>query len=273
MKKRWLRIAALLSLLLVAVGMAGCARSKASNSWPRIERTKKVVIGLDDSFVPMGFRAKSGQLEGFDIDLAKAVFKLYGVKVDFQPIDWSMKETELKNQTIDLIWNGYSVTPERKRTVRFSDDYLVNHQLLVTKAKKNIRSFKDMKGKNLGVQTGSSGASALDASPKLLKQYIAKQDPVLYDTFNEAFLDLNAGRIQGIFMDEVYARYYVAHQQDPKSYRILENDKFDSENFAVGMRKSDTQLDAKINAGFKKLEQNGKMAQLKKKWFGTDVKN
>jgi ABC-type amino acid transport substrate-binding protein len=71
----------------------------------------KVIVGLDDSFVPMGFRERDGKLVGYDIDLAKAVFKQYGIKVDFQTIDWSMKETELKNGTIDLIWNGYSMTP------------------------------------------------------------------------------------------------------------------------------------------------------------------
>lgn len=262
--KKW-RIVAL--TLVVLAGLAGCARTKAANSWPRIEQDKTVVVGLDDSFVPMGFRAKSGKLEGFDIDLARAVFKLYGVKVSFQPIEWSMKETELKNQTIDLIWNGYSVTPERAKQVRFSADYLVNHQILVTKRQDNITTLAKMQGKQLGVQTGSSGAAALDAKPKLLKQYIAKQTPVLYDTFTDAFLDLNAGRIQGIFMDEVYARYYIAHQKDPNSYRILTGN-FDSENFAVGMRKSDTKLQAKINAGFKTLEQNGTMAKLKQKWFG-----
>ncbi len=71
---------------------------------------------MDDTFVPMGFREKNGSLEGFDIDLARAVFKRYGIKADFQTIDWSMKETELRNQTIDLIWNGYTVTPQRKKT-------------------------------------------------------------------------------------------------------------------------------------------------------------
>lgn len=269
--KRWLKFLLVAAVAVIAVGASGCARRTASNSWPRIKQDKKVVIGLDDSFVPMGFREKNGQLKGFDIDLAKAVFKLYGIKCDFQPIEWSMKETELKNQTIDLIWNGYSATPERAKKVAFSDDYLVNHQLLVTKTKYNVNSYADMKGKSLGVQTGSSGAAALDANPKALKQYIKGQDPVLYDTFTNAFLDLNAGRIQGIFMDEVYARYYVAHQPDPSSYKILPSKGFDSEAFAVGMRKSDTELQSKINQGFKTLEKDGTMAKLKQKWFGTDA--
>ncbi|WP_125703088.1 amino acid ABC transporter substrate-binding protein [Lacticaseibacillus daqingensis] len=269
MKKRLLALA---TLLLTLIAVAGCARTKAADSWARIEKDKTVVIGLDDTFVPMGFRNKDGSLSGYDIDLAKAVFKLYGIKPDFQTIEWSMKETELKNQTIDLIWNGYSVTPERQKQVAFSADYLINHQILVTKTSEGVKKMADMAGKTLGVQTGSSGAAALDGSPKLLKQYIKNQEPVLYDTFTDAFLDLNAGRIQGIFMDEVYARYYIAHQQDPTAYQVLSGT-FDSEDFAVGMRKSDTPLQAKINAGFKTLEANGTLAKLNKKWFGKATVN
>ncbi len=80
----------------------------------------------------MGFRQKSGKLVGYDVDLARAVFKLYGIKVSFQSIDWSMNATELNNGTIDLIWNGYSKTPQREKKVAFSDTYLQNDQTLVS---------------------------------------------------------------------------------------------------------------------------------------------
>ena len=260
--KRRMIMAVMVFLTMAGIVISGCARETVDNSWPRIERTKKVVIGLDDTFVPMGFRQKNGQLAGYDIDLAKAVFKRYGIKADFQTIDWSMKETELKNQTIDLIWNGYSVTPERKAKVAFSNDYLINHQILVTKTKSQINTLKDMKGK-----TGSSGAFDLDAQPKLLKNMIANKTPILYDTFNDAFIDLDAGRIQGILMDEVYARYYIDHKPDPASYHII-GDSFPPEEFAVGMRKSDHVLREKINAGLKALKADGTIAKLQKKWFG-----
>lgn len=264
MKKRMI---ALLVLVLAVVSAAGCARTVVKNSWPRIQQTKKVVIGLDDSFVPMGFRQKDGTLSGYDIDLAKAVFKLYGITPSFQTIDWSMKETELRNQTIDLIWNGYTVTPERAKQVGFSKAYLLNHQVLVTKANANIKSFADMKGKTLGVQTSSSGAADLDGEPKKLKNLIAKQTPVLYDTFDDAFLDLNAGRIQGILIDQVYADYYVKHQSDPSAYRVVAGD-FPPEDFAVGLRKTDTTLQAKINDGLKVLAKNGTLEKINEKWFG-----
>ena len=105
-------ITCLLAFLIVGATLAGTnvrKRANGQDNWKKIEKKKKVVIGLDDSFVPMGFREKDGSLVGFDVDLAREVFKRYGIDVDFQTIDWSMKETELRNGTIDLIWNGYTV--------------------------------------------------------------------------------------------------------------------------------------------------------------------
>ncbi|WP_127848877.1 amino acid ABC transporter substrate-binding protein [Lacticaseibacillus hulanensis] len=267
--RRFTKMLMALALSVIAVtSLAACARTTTKDSWPRIKQDKKVVVGLDDSFVPMGFRAKSGAVVGYDIDLARAVFKEYGVKVSFQPIDWSMKETELRNQTIDLIWNGYSVTPDREKVVRFSQPYLKNHQILVTKSKDNIKSFADMKGKTVGAQTGSSGAADIDAQPAKLKNLVKGKEPVLYDTFNDAFIDLNANRIQGIVIDEVYGRYYVAHQKNPGAYRITDGN-FPAESFAIGMRKSDKVLASKINAALDDLKANGELAKIQKKWFGS----
>lgn len=111
MKAKLLLLISILLLLLT-----GCSRqSQTQDHWSEIKQGKRVVVGLDDSFVPMGFTKKDGQLTGYDVDLAKAVFALYDIKVDFQTIDWSMNVTELRNGTIDLIWNGFSITPEREK--------------------------------------------------------------------------------------------------------------------------------------------------------------
>ena len=137
--KYWLVHLALITPVFIHSGRERVThRADTQDTWNRIERRKRVIIGLDDSFVPMGFRQKNGKLVGYDVDLARAVFKQYGIKADFQPIDWSMKETELKNGTIDLLWNGYSINPSRRKKVAFSRQYQKNEQILVTKKASNI---------------------------------------------------------------------------------------------------------------------------------------
>lgn len=128
MKKRLMGILCLTGMVL----LGGCgsnndeSTSNSSDSWETIQEAGSITVGLDDTFVPMGFRDESGEIVGFDVDLAKAVFEEYDVEVEFQPIDWSLKETELGNGTIDLIWNGYSVTDARKEKVLFTDTYMKN---------------------------------------------------------------------------------------------------------------------------------------------------
>lgn len=261
-----------MAAVLTLVSLAACGKKEASgdDSWKTIEKDQKVTIGLDDTFVPMGFKDEDGKIVGFDVDLAKAVFDQYDVKADFQPIDWSMKENELENGTIDLIWNGYTVTESRKKKVLFSNPYAQNEQVLVTKKDSGITSAEAMKGKILGAQEGSSGYEAFGNEPKMLKDIVKDNDATLYASFNEAMIDLENGRINGLLIDKVYADYYLKQANKLDKYTISSVG-FKNENFAVGARKGDKELVQKINSAFKELQENGKYAEISQKWFGEEL--
>ena len=240
------------------------------DQWQTYTKEKKIKIGFDATFVPMGYEEKDGSYVGFDIDLATAVFKLYGIDVEWQAIDWDMKETELKNGTIDLIWNGYSVTDERKQSADFTVPYMVNEQVLVTKKSSGIDSVAGMAGKTLGAQAGSSGYDAFNASPKILKDIVANQKAVQYSTFTQALIDLDSGRIDGLLIDRVYANYYLEKSGVLDQYNVMPAG-YEGESFAVGARKADKTLIKKINQGFRTLYKNGEFQKISDKWFGEDV--
>ncbi|KAA8325988.1 amino acid ABC transporter substrate-binding protein [Leuconostoc carnosum] len=258
----------------VAIGLNENSKKTSQNNqttsqvdeWNRIKKTKQITIDLDDTFVPMGFRDKNGKLIGFDVDLANAVFKTMGITVKWQPIDWSMKETELNTGNIDAIWNGYTKTAAREKQVAFSETYHNATQVLVTLKKNNINHFTDMKDKVLGDQTASSGDEGFSKYPKVLKQYVKDQKVVGYDTFDKAFNDLNAGRIDGLLIDEDYARYYVAHQPNPKNYTITVGD-FPVDQTGVGFRKSDNGLRRAVNKTLAAFKADGRMNEIEDKWF------
>ncbi|GMA07233.1 glutamine ABC transporter substrate-binding protein [Tetragenococcus halophilus subsp. flandriensis] len=254
------------ALMLISIFLLSACSSGEYND----AKDADVVIGLDDTFVPMGFRDDEGNLTGFDIDLAKAVFALNDTTVAFQTIDWSMKETELNNGTIDLIWNGYSQTPEREEKVAFSEPYMSNSQLLVTSKDSGIDSVEEMDGKILGAQEGSSGYNSFTQNPEVLKDRVDSEEATLYDSFNEAFIDLENSRIDGLLIDRVYAEYYLKQNEQTDDFNLVETP-YEDENFAVGIRKDDDELLEEINDGFNELQENGEFAEISEKWFGEDV--
>ena len=261
----------LIITVLIATGCASGGKEKPrKDNWNDFQTYKKVVIGFDNTFVPMGFQDKSGKNIGFDIDLANAVFEKYGIKVEWQAINWDSKETELKNGNIDLIWNGYSKTEERESVVQFTKQYMVNEQVIVVKKSKNIKSISQLKDKVLGAQNGSSGYDTFNEKPEVLKNIVKNNDATQYESFNEALIDLENDRIDALLIDRVYANYYLKQQNKLDDYSIL-NAGYESEAFAVGARKADITLVNKINEAFYELYKTGKFQEISNKWFGEDV--
>ncbi|MCM2137857.1 amino acid ABC transporter substrate-binding protein [Vagococcus fluvialis] len=268
--KRLLKIGGtVLGLSLILAGCGNADEKTKTSKWDDIKEKNELVIGIDDTFVPMGFRDEKDNIVGFDIDLAKEVTKELGIKAKFQPIDWTLKETELDNGTIDVIWNGYTVTDARKEKVDFTMNYLSNEQVLVSLSDSGIKTFKDMKDKVIGAQEGSSGADSFEDNPELLKDFVKDQEAILYPTFTEAFLDLEAKRIDGLLIDKVFAEYYISQQKDSKKFAIAPSE-FENENFAIGVKKGETELVKQLNDALQKAYKDGSSIKVSEKWFGEN---
>ena len=267
-KKIALVLVSLLTLFLTACTQK--ASDPKQDNWDKYQEQGSITIGFDNTFVPMGFEEMNGQYTGFDIDLAEAVSEKLGFKVQFQPIDWDMKETELQNGTIDAIWNGYSATDERREKVAFSIPYMENQQVLVAKKSQQIHSVEEMKDKTLGAQAGSSGYLDFEAQPDLLKNRVKDQKANQYQSFNEALIDLKNDRIDALLIDRVYANYYLQSEGILNDYNVFSAG-FESESFAVGVRAADKRLLTALNQSFIELYQEGKFQEISQKWFGEDV--
>ena len=131
----------LASELLVNATTANPNANATDNSWNEIVAAKKVIIGYTE-FAPIAYKNDAGALIGFDIDLAKAVFAYLdpNVEVEFVVIEWNQKETLLENGTIDLVWNGMTITDERVANMAMSVPYLANKQVAVV-AKKDASKY------------------------------------------------------------------------------------------------------------------------------------
>lgn len=263
---KWLGNTLILILLVLVVAGAWYKGTHRTDTWNKVHQQKTVTIGIDDTFVPMGFRDKKGKLIGYDVEMAKAAFEKMGLKPKFQVIDWSMKETELNTGHIDAIWNGYTMTPERAKHAAFTKPYHEDNQVLLTKANSGINTPQDMHGKQLGVQSGSVGFDDFNQDPKVLKQYLGTK-PVQYDTFDKAINDVKVGRINAVLIDGDYAKYYLAHNHSNEPMKLVKTN-FPPDYDAVGLRKQDKTLREKLNKAIENLHRDGTEARLSKKYFG-----
>ena len=275
MKKKLFTLTALMMLLLV--GCSGgakpandAANDAANNSGnakqeavAELDKSKTYVMGMDDTFAPMGFRDEKGNIVGFDVDLAKKAAEEMGIKIECQPIDWTVKESELESGNVDLLWNGFSITPERQKKVLFSDPYMDNRQIIITLKDSPINSKADLAGKRVTVQGESSALEAVMKDDAFVKALA--EPPVEYATNNECFKDIEAKRCDAIVVDEVLARYYMK-QNGEENYKVLE-DNFGEEQFAVGMRKDDVALQEALNKALKMLKDNGTYDEIYSKYF------
>ena len=238
---------------------------KAANAVEALKERGTFVLGLDDSFPPLGFRDDDNEIVGYDIDLAKEVAKRLGVSFKAQPIDWDAKEMELETGKIDCIWNGFTITEDRKAALSMTFAYLDNEQVLVVRNDSGITSLEDMKGKTIGIQSGSSAQEAVDDNPDFknsLGDIIAFKDNIT------ALNDLKIGGVDAVVMDSVVANYSIAQTGEP--FEVIKNS-LANEEYGVGFRKKEPELRDEVEKILKEMAADGTVAKISTKWFGKDI--
>ena len=243
----------------------GKTETGGDNSLKSIMDKKKLIMGLDDSFPPMGYRNEKNEIVGYDVDLAKEAAKRMGIELVLQPIDWNAKEQELNTGEIDCIWNGFTITDERKKNLLFTPPYLKNAQVIVVKDNSPINTLKDLAGKTAGTQAGSASVEALDDAPEFRD---SMKSVVEYKDFLTALMDLDVGGIDAVVIDLVVANDNI--NRSGKAFRILK-ETLGEEEFGVGFRKNDKALMDKVWETLMEMARDGTVARIATQWLGADI--
>jgi polar amino acid transport system substrate-binding protein len=187
------------------------------------------------------------------------------VELVLQPIDWNAKEQELNTGQIDCIWNGFTITGERKRNMRCSPPYLKNAQVIVVKSGSSLQGIKDLAGKTAGTQAGSASIEAIDNTPGFRASL---NEVVEYKDFLTALMDLDVGGIDAVVIDLVVANDNI--NRSGKPFRIL-GDRLEEEEFGIGFRKNDQALADKVWATLLEMAKDGTVAAITARWMGADI--
>ena len=239
-----------LAVLMLVGCMVGCGKE-----------AQTIVVGYT-IYAPMNYLDESGELIGFDTDLAKAVFENLGYEVVFKEINWDNKYTDLNSNAIDCVWNGFTCNTAdddgvaRADKVDFSYNSMENRQVIVTKKDAGIAAAADLNGKIGSAEAGSAGETYAKGFEGVVYKGAVKQ--------TDSLMEVNAGTADFAVLDAQLAKSYCG-KGDYANLQIVDALSSDVEYYAIGFKKG-SELTANVNAQLDALAKDGTIATLAKKY-------
>ncbi|MDJ1256421.1 MAG: ABC transporter substrate-binding protein [Candidatus Midichloria mitochondrii] len=217
-----------------------------------------ITVGLSPDYPPFEFQ-QDNTVVGFDVDLANRIAEKMNKKLVIKDMPLYSLVASLQSKNIDLIISGISPTEERQNLVAFSDIYHKSEMALLFDAKRNlIKDTKDLKGKVVGAQTGSTMETYLDDQKEFPDITVLSQDSNI-----QLIEHLKIGRIDAILLDFDQA---IAFNRVSQDFAYLPIDTGNTYGFAIAMQKKDEALKKEINDILSQLKQDGTIDELKNKW-------
>jgi glutamine transport system substrate-binding protein len=255
---------------LLALWIAGCSSSDTtttSSSETTTSETGKATIqtikegelqvGSDIAFPPFE-NMEGDKAVGFDVDLLREIGKRLDLEVTFTNNKFDGLIPSLNSKKFDVVVSAMTITDDRKKEVLFSDPYIDSNQSLAAKSDSDIKDVMNLKGKIVGVQTGTTGEGWTK------KNVVSAKEIKSYDTALDAFTALQAGQIDAVINDLPVSAYIV---KDKPELKIVQEIKTD-EKYGIAMRLDDTKLADAVNKTLADMKADGGYDKIYSNWFG-----
>ena len=253
----------LLAVGAVAFSLAAGGVAHAEDLLDTVKARGALIVGVEGTYPPFNYiDTKTGQLEGFDIDVANLIADRLGVKAQFVKTEWSAILAGLSSGKFDAIVNQVGITPERQKAFDFSVPYVASSPQLILRKNddSDYKSFADLKGKKLGVSQGSNYEALAKAQEGV--------DVKSYPGAPEYLSDLVSRRVDAALNDQLMTAYLVKTSNIPiKGGAIVGEPKFNG----IPFRKGNPEFEKALNKALEDSFADGEFARISEKWFGIDV--
>ena len=271
MKKKLLLMLSLACVAcLTAVLMAGCSSNEESSSEEDTSaQIDTLIVGFDNSYPPYGFMDENNEPTGFDLDLATEVANRNGWDIQLEAIDWDAKDALLNQDSINCIWNGFTMEG-REDDYTFSEPYMLNEQVVVVKSDSGISSFDDLADKTVVTQVDSAALDVLEGDQAELAGTFAELQTLA--DYNSAFMQLESGMVDAVACDLSIAQYQMSANEG--TYTMLE-EPLSSEHYAVGFKKGNEALAQQVTDTLREMYEDGTVEELINKYadYGMSIDN
>ncbi|KPA91421.1 amino acid ABC transporter substrate-binding protein, PAAT family [Pseudomonas asplenii] len=271
-----MRFPSLLGAGLLA--LAAASQAVAGVTLDRVESRKELVNVLMESYPPFSFLNEQNQLDGFDVDVAKAVAQKLGVKLRLETPSWDVIAAGRWSGRYDLCICSMTPSKARAEVFDFPVEYYASPAVIVVNAQDDrIHSAKDLDGRKVGLTSASSYESYLNKNLVIEGAEDQKIDYPFdfvqiapYDTDNVAFQDLGLGA--GVRLDAILTNLVTAQPRlnQDKRFKLAGAPLYEEPN-SVAIEKGDPEWEAKVRQVFAELKSDGTLARLSQKWIGADI--
>ena len=225
----------------------------------------KLIVGVDTDFAPLSSFSPKGDIIGYDVDVLTAVADYLDIDVEFVDIDWDDRFEILNSGRVDCLASGLLFDEASEKMCEVTGPYIRNALVAVVLKIKQYRVFNDLKGKILGVRTGSKAMEFVNKTPSFQRLFGSiKMCRTRYDGIR----DLKIGAVDAFITDLLIVPQLI--KGEAGIYTIL-REGLSSDICVFGFKKGRLSLKNAVNAALAELEENGTIGKISKKWFNTNV--
>ncbi|SFI64907.1 transporter substrate-binding domain-containing protein [Thermoflavimicrobium dichotomicum] len=276
------------TFVAVALVLTSCTIKVDFGGQESAAEGKKLTVVTDAQFPPFEKLGTDGKIIGFDAELLEAVAKAAGVDVELKHVGWDQMFKEVDAGKADAAIAAISITQDRLAKYEFTDSYFVSKQLILVPVGSNVKTLEDLRGKDIGVLAGSTGATTV--KKEFGEKYSKLEE---YDDIPSAVKDLAAERLDAVVADSGVVKYFVQTLEETSvnkeenisssqgqtrivvkigrmKIKAVEDPFFPPESYGIMVKKGKTEILQELNKGLKKVKEDGTYDRIYQKYFGKD---
>ncbi|WP_164670209.1 ABC transporter substrate-binding protein [Virgibacillus doumboii] len=259
--KRIIQVFMMLILVLVVSACSeGEGASEGENVLERVKESGVLRVGIEGTYQPFNFLNDNNEYAGFDIDIANDLADRLGVETEFVATKWDSLIGGLKADKFDIIIAQMTVTEERKKSVDFTDPYVVTGSVLIAnEGSSGISKLEDIKGKKVGVGGGTTFEEVANS--------VDGADVVLYKAVNDYIQDLINGRLDVIINDQLLMSYNIKNEDLPLE---IVSDVVNKDEIGMAVKNNSDEFVTELNGLLAEMIEDGTYDEIYKKWFDSE---
>lgn len=220
---------------------------------------ERLLVAVDTAFVPFEFK-EGNKYVGFDIDIWDAIAQELKLEYELRPMDFNGILPALQTRNVDVALAGITIKEERKKAIDFSDGYYDSGFMIMVPVDSAIASSDDLAGKTLAMKIGTS---AVDYA----KEHFRQTERRLFPNIDNAYLELQTGRVDAAMHDTPNVLYYIATAGKGRVKTI--GTQMMAHEYGIGFPKGSA-LVPQVNEALAKIKADGRYGEIYRKWFGTE---